>query len=74
VGPAPLPSVVLSPPSLTPPGSVSVTLTDQHAAGQLVPGASYQVTVTVAGGGNTRTRTLQLIVGGQRVYLPLLRR
>ena len=74
VGPAPLPSVVLSPTSLTPPGSVTVTLTDTHAAGQLVPGASYQVTVTVVGGGNTRTRTLQLIVGGQRAYLPLLRR
>jgi hypothetical protein len=73
-GPAPLPTVTVTPASLTPPGRVTVTLADRHAAGPLSPGASYSVTLTASGGGNTRTIELRLIVGGERVYLPLMRR
>lgn len=74
VGPAPLPTVSVDPTSLTPPGRVTVTLVDRHSAGSLAPGASYTVTLTATGGGNTRTLKLQLIVGGERVFLPQVRR
>jgi VCBS repeat protein len=74
VGPAPLPTVKLSPTSLTPPGQAILTLTDKHPAGTLKPGAAYQVTVTATSGSNTRTLTLHLLVGGTGVYLPSTRR
>jgi hypothetical protein len=74
VGPAPLPAVVLAPASVTATGQATLTLTDQHAPGSLVPGAAYRVTVTATSGGDTRALTLYLLVGGTKIYLPLARR
>lgn len=72
-GPAPLPTVQLTPTSLTSlPGQVTLTLTDKHAAGPLIPGVAYQVTVTATRGGNSQKLTLNLLVGGTRAYTPII--
>ncbi len=73
-GPAPLPTLSLTPDSLSGPGQVTLSLTDQHTAGSLIPGAAYQVTLTATSGSNTRTLTVHMIVGGVSTYLPLVRR
>lgn len=66
------PQVGLSPGSLTPPGSVTLTLTDTHPAGHPVPGYWYNVLVSAIGGGITRTATVNLLVGGTDTYLPII--
>ena len=73
-GPAPLPAVSLSPAGLTAPGQATLTLTDKHALGPLLPGAAYRVEVTATGGGSTRKLTLSLLVGGTARYVPATRR
>jgi hypothetical protein len=73
-GPAPLPTVNLSPSSVTAPGQATLTLTDHHPPGTLMPGAAYRVTVTATSGNNTQRLTLFLLVGGADVYLPSVRR
>lgn len=72
-GPAPLPTTNLSATTVTPPAQVTITLTDQHPAGPLDPGATYKVTLTASGSGNTRNLTLTMIVGGTKRHLPMLR-
>jgi hypothetical protein len=66
------PQVDLSPGSLTPPGSVTFTLTDTHPAGHPVPGYWYNVLISATGGGFTRTTAVSLLVGGTQTYLPLI--
>jgi hypothetical protein len=73
-GPAPLPAVNLSTTEVTPPGQVTLTLTDQHGSGALMPGAVYDVTLDATSAGDTRTLELNLIVGGVRTGLPLIAR
>lgn len=70
--PGPGLSVNLAPTSLTPPGQATLTLTDTHPPGPLVPGLVYLVPVTASGGGLTRTTSVTLLVGGTRVYQPLI--
>ncbi len=74
VGPAPLPTVSLLPTSLTAPGKATLTLTDHHTPGTLMPGVVYQVQVTATSGSNTQTITLYLLVGGVNRYLPAVRK
>ncbi len=64
----------ISPTSSTfsPPGQVTLTITDLHPPGQLIPGAWYAIPATASGGGFTRTITVDLLVGGTRTYLPLV--
>lgn len=66
------PQVSLSPGSLTPPGSVTLTLTDTHPAGHPIPGYWYNVLIKATGGGVTRTTTVNLLVGGTQTYLPVI--
>jgi hypothetical protein len=66
------PLVNLSPGSLTPPGSVSLTLTDTHPPGQPVPGYWYNVLISATDGGFTQTTTVNLLVGGTVTYLPTI--
>jgi hypothetical protein len=73
-GPAPLPTVNLSTPSVTAPGQATLTLTDHHSPGTLMPGAAYRVTVTATSGSHTRTLTVFLLVGGTDLHLPAVRR
>lgn len=64
----------MSPTSSTfsPPGQVTLTITDLHLPGQLIPGAWYAIPATASGGGFTRTITMNLLVGGTRSYLPTI--
>jgi hypothetical protein len=62
----------VTPASLTPPGQATLSLTDTHPAGPLLPGVWYSVPVTATGGGLTRTTSLILLVGGARNYLPVI--
>ncbi len=61
----------LQPTSVSTTGSAVVTLTDTHS-GQLLPGVWHTLWLTATGGGLTRTAQTWLLVGGSRVYLPLL--
>jgi hypothetical protein len=64
--------LALAPSTLTPPGNATLTLTDTHPAGPLLPGLWYNIPLVATGGGFTRTATLTLLVGGDRVYLPVI--
>jgi hypothetical protein len=70
--PPPNLQVSLSPNSLTPPGPVTLILTDTHPSGPLIPGVWHNLLVTAAGGGFTRTAAVGLLVGGTRTYLPVI--
>jgi hypothetical protein len=65
-------TVNLSPGSLTPPGPVTLTVTDTHPPGEPVPGYWYNVLVKATSGGFTRTMTVSLLVGGTSTYLPVI--
>jgi parallel beta-helix repeat protein len=69
---SPSPSLTLSldPTVVTPPGQVTLTLEDNHTS---VPssGLHYTVPITASGGGYTQSLSVQLLVGGLNVYLPL---
>lgn len=71
-GPAPLPAVSVSPPSLSGPGQATVTLTASGDA-PLAPGV-YRVALTATSGATSRSLTLRAFVGGRSVYLPVARR
>ncbi|MBI1881492.1 MAG: VCBS repeat-containing protein [Chloroflexi bacterium] len=58
--------------TFTPPGQVTLTVTDLHAPGSLLPGQWYNIPVVATGGGITRTTTVNLLVGGMRNNLPLI--
>jgi hypothetical protein len=64
----------LFPSPITPPGQATLTITDLHAPGPLVPGAFYSLPIVASGGGITRTTTVNLLVGGTQTYLPLIRK
>jgi hypothetical protein len=69
---SPSPSLTLSltPTSVTPPAQATLALTDTHT-GTLLPGLWYTIPIT-ATGGVTQTTSVGLLVGGARVYLPLI--
>ena len=64
-------TVSLSPHVVTPPDQVTLVVTDTHV-GAVVPGLWYSVPITATGGGVTHTTTVGLLVGGVRVYLPVI--
>lgn len=70
--PSPSLTVALNPTNFTQSGQATLTLTDTHPAGPLLPGAWYSVPITGAGGGLTRTLSVGLLVGGTRNYLPTI--
>ncbi len=63
----------LQPASIAVPATATLTLTDTHS-GAVIPGIVHTITITATGGGYTRTATAQVLVGGWRVYLPLILR
>lgn len=71
---SPSPSVMvgLGPAMIVPPGQVTLTLTDTHPAGTLLPGLWYSLPITATGGGIAQTTMVGLLVGGMRVYLPVI--
>jgi len=70
--PSPSLMVDLSPATVTPPGSALLTLNDTHPAGPLLPGLWHHVPITATGGGLTQRATVRLLVGGTRIYLPVI--
>jgi hypothetical protein len=71
--PSPSLSLSLHPTTVAPLDQATLTVTDTHT-GMLLPGLWYTVPITAIGGGFTQTASLRLLVGGVRVYLPLLMR
>jgi hypothetical protein len=72
---SPSPSLTLSltPTSVTPPAQATLALTDTHT-GTLLPGLWYTIPITGTGGTVTQTTSACLLVGGMRVYLPVILR
>ncbi len=56
------------------PATVTLTLTDTHTPGPLIPGLWYDVTVEADGGGELVTEEIGLLVGGYRLYAPFVKR
>jgi hypothetical protein len=69
--PSPDLDVTVTPPSLTPPGWATLTITDSHPGPTLLPGQWYVIPIT-ATNSVTRTSSVDLLVGGARAYLPLV--
>lgn len=71
---SPSPSLTLSlnPGSVGPGEQATLTVTDLHPAGSLPAGLWYTLPVTAAGNGLTHTTTVDLLVGGAQVYLPVI--
>ncbi len=70
---SPSPSLTLSlvPNSVTPPGEATLTVTDTHT-GPLPPGLWYTLPITASGAVFTQTTSVDLLVGGTQIYLPLV--
>ncbi len=64
-------SYSIQPENLTVPGTAALTFTDTRS-GTLHPGIVHALTVTAIGGEDVQTATAQILVGGWRVYLPLI--
>ncbi|GAB4581476.1 MAG: hypothetical protein Fur0022_42230 [Anaerolineales bacterium] len=60
--------------TVTLPAEVTLTLTDNHPAGPLIPGEWYTFEVTATGGENVQSLELHLLVGGVQLFLPLIER
>jgi len=73
--PSPSPSLTLhlTPAGVAPPGRATLVLTDCHPGPALLPGLWYSISIT-ATNGTTQTVAVDLLVGGARVYLPLVLR
>ena len=70
-GPAPLPTVTISPTTLSGPGQATVTMS---GTANFTSGAVYAVDLTADNGTITRTLTLRAFIDGHSLYLPLTQR
>jgi hypothetical protein len=68
--PSPSLTVSLVPSSIVPPGQATLTVTDTHSVASPWPVVWYYVPITATSGGVTQTTSVDLLVGGTRVYLP----
>jgi hypothetical protein len=71
--PSPDLDVHVAPDLLDPPGQATLIVTDSHPGPTLFPGQWYNVPIT-ATNGITQTTSVGLLVGGARVYLPMVLR
>lgn len=62
----------LSDTTITLPASVTLSLTDSHPPGPLLPGLWYDIPLTASDGSTTESVTARLLVGGYRNYLPTI--
>jgi hypothetical protein len=70
--PSPSLTTTLNSTSLVPGGNVTLTMTDGHTGTTLLLGLWYTIPITGVGGGFTQTVGVQLLVGGARIYLPVI--
>ena len=72
---SPSPSLTLSltPTTVAQSSQATLTVTDTHTD-TLLPGLWYTIPITSTGGGFTHTTSVGLLVGGARLYLPLVLR
>jgi FG-GAP-like repeat len=68
------PLIDISTPTVTLPATVTMTVTDQHPAGPLTPGVAYTIELQAQAGSVTRTASVTVLVGGERVALPFIAR
>ena len=71
--PSPSLLVGVAPAALTPPGQATLVITSTHSP-PLMPGLYFSVPITVTGGGLTQTVSVGVIVGGARVFVPVVGR
>jgi hypothetical protein len=71
--PSPHLTINLTPAIITGSGSATLIVTDTHS-GQQMPGLSYVIPITGAGGGFTQSSNASLLVGGARSYLPSIQK
>jgi hypothetical protein len=64
----------LMPTVVTPGGEATLTVTDTHTGTGLLPGLWYTIPVTGTGKGSSRMVEVRLLVGGRRIYLPVVLR
>jgi len=50
----------------------TLTVTDSHPGPSLLPGAWYTIPITASGASVTQTLSVDLLVGGARVWLPIV--
>ncbi|MEE9617662.1 MAG: choice-of-anchor Q domain-containing protein [Anaerolineae bacterium] len=74
VATSPSPSLILSlhPTAVTSSNQATLAITDTYTGSALLPGLWHTVSITATGGGATQTTAASLLVGGARVYLPLV--
>jgi len=70
--PSPDLNLSLSPTSFTTSGSATLTVTDTHPTGPLLPGLFYTIPLTASDGSTSRETGVSLLVGGARTYLPVV--
>jgi hypothetical protein len=70
--PSPSLTVRLSQAVIAPPGSVTLTVTDTHPGGSSA--VWYTIPITATGGDTTHVTNVGLLVGGKRVFLPIVRK
>lgn len=67
-------SVMLSDSNVSPPATVTLTVTDQRPSPPALPGSWYEMTLESTALGETRAHPVGLLIGGSRLYLPVVRR
>ncbi|HEX9595454.1 MAG TPA: hypothetical protein VF982_01130, partial [Anaerolineales bacterium] len=60
----------LSPPIVAPGGTASLTIIDNHTAGELIPGLFSTLTVHADDGSRQLEGELIVLVGGRQIVLP----
>ena len=70
--PSPSLTIHLSQAVIASPGSVTLTVTDTHPSGSTA--VWYTIPITAAGGDTTYVTNIGLLVGGERVFLPIVRK
>ncbi len=71
ISPAPQLTLNISPETLTPPGAISLNASSSHVS-PLMPGVWYTIPVTLTGPAVSEAVGLSLLVGGSRLFLPVV--
>jgi hypothetical protein len=72
--PSPSLALTLEPAVIASDGVATLSVTDTHTGSGLLPGLRYIIPITGTGGGFVGMTSVDLLVGGGRLYLPLVRR